>query len=85
MCESILKRFFADSDAEYVVVTQIFFPDGQSSKTTNLLAFKVFPDAAQTGPDAAYTGPDVAYTGPDVAYTGPDATYTGPDAAYTGL
>ena len=59
-CEFVIKRFFADSDAKYVVMTQIFFPDAQSSKTTKLLAFKVFPDAAQTGPDAAYTGLDVA-------------------------
>ena len=71
------KTFFADSDAEYVVVTQILFPDAQSSKTTKLLAFKAFPDVAYTGPDVAYTGPDVAYTGPDVAYTGPDVAYTG--------
>ena len=47
------KTFFADSDAKYVVVTQIFFPDAQSSKTTKLLAFKVFPDSAQTCPDFA--------------------------------
>ena len=80
-CKFTLKG----SDAEYVVLTQIFFPDAQSSKTTKLLVFKVFPDATQTGPDVAQTGPDAAYTGPDLAYMGPDAAYTGPDVAYTGL
>ena len=33
------KTFFVDSGAEYVVLTQIFFPNAQISKTTKLLVF----------------------------------------------
>ena len=36
------KTFFADPDGYDID----FFPDAQSSKTTKLLVFKVFPDSA---------------------------------------